>query len=604
MRNIQTLLSKLRTVFVLISLLAVPSIAWASPWWEATQSLANVITIAKDPGSGAIIYRQNGSYFFGYAFADQVKSQGQVVPGEILVKYKNSKSLVAAKALDSIAKTVGSIPAKTQSLNGPLGLALVKLLKNQNYFDAMKALTKNPNVAYAEPNYIAKAESVPNDPYYSQQWGPPAIHADTAWDKVTPSQRSKVTIAILDTGINASHEDLAANIVPGYNFVNNTATPTDGHGHGTHVAGIAAAIINNGRGIAGISGGSKIMPIKVLDDSGSGNYSHIIQGIQYAADHGAQVISMSLGGPGSSRSMQDAINYAINKGVTVVAAAGNEGGAVDFPGNCAGVITVGALDSNGTRASYSNFGPELDVMAPGSQIYSSYINGSSSYTYMSGTSMATPAVAGVAALVRAANPGLTPAQVSDIIDRSAADMSNPGFDNNTGYGRVDAAQAVNLALGSAPAPGPAPEPAPAPVPTPVPAPAPTPQPGVNLALYKRAVASSAESSTRTAAQAVDGNSATRWASVPGQDPQWIYVDLGKNYNVQKIVLKWEKAYARSYQVQISYDGWNWYTVYRTNSGYGGTITLSGSATARYIRVYCTRGASYGYSLQELEAYGR
>lgn len=296
--------------------------------------------------------------------------------------------------------------------------------------------------------FIIKEQSIPNDPYYAFQWGFRMIGADLVRDKVKPAKIARVTIAVIDTGVNSNHKDLKVNIVPGYNFVDNNTNTMDHFGHGTHVAGIAAGLTNNDVGIAGIAGGSKIMPVKVLDDNGDGSDADIIKGIRYATDHGAQVINISLGGPDSSNAMQDAITYAIKHGVNVVAAAGNENGPIETPGNCKGVITVGAIDRNGKRASYSNFGPKLDVTAPGSDILSTYIdgNGPSDYTYFSGTSMAAPFVSGVVAMVKAANPNLSPAEITDIIHRSATDLGDPGFDNYYGYGLVNAVKAVDLAL--------------------------------------------------------------------------------------------------------------------------------------------------------------
>lgn len=583
-------------LILLALLIAVPQMAMAESGDPATQN--SRVVIVKDSKSGAVIYQTAQSFYYGLTAptSSSIIEQGEIDPSAIIVKYKNGS--VTTKRLNAVAKTISGTGAKISTLNEKLGFALVKLGDRKEYFNALSQLAKNPEVEYAEPNYLARITQTPNDPYYSQQWGPQNIKANLAWDKVTHAQRAGVTIAVLDTGINANHEDLQASIVPGYNFIDNNNNPVDGHGHGTHVAGIAAAITNNGKGIAGVAGGAKIMPVKVMNDSGSGDYASIINGIKYAADHGAQVISMSLGGPGYSQAMQDAIDYAISRGASVVAASGNSNSAVAFPGNCDGVITVGAVDSNNQRASFSNYGPEMDVVAPGVNIISSYKGNANSYTAMSGTSMATPFVAGVTALVRAANPSLTSAQVTQIIDQAATDLGTAGFDNYYGYGLVDANKAVDLALQ-----GQTGNPSPAPAPNP--APAPTPAPGTNLALNKTAVASSVEGSARTAVKAIDGSMATRWASQPGIDPQWIYVDLGKTYQISQVVLKWEKAFAQGYQVYVSSDGRNWTNIYNTYYGDGGTDTIKTATQGRYVMVYGNRrGTSYGYSLWEFEVYGK
>ncbi|TCL64707.1 subtilisin family serine protease [Hydrogenispora ethanolica] len=579
------------------------SIAMANS--KATTAVSNEGTIiVQDGQSGAVIFERNGTYYFGYTNSQQLVNHGEIRPKEILVKYKKpdpGKNRLTVQGMESVQETVKKYSGSTRQINDQLRLALVKVPQDKDYFQTMQELKKNSVVEYAEPNYVLRAQAAPNDPYYARQWGPQTIHAEAAWSKIDATKRAGVTIAILDTGINAMHEDLQSSIVSGFNVVNNNNNTNDGMGHGSHVAGIAAAAVNNGKGIAGIAGGSKIMPVKVLGENGSGDLSTIINGIKYATDHGAQVISMSLGGAGSSQALQDAVNYAINRGVSVVAASGNENGPVDLPGNCKGVITVGAIDRTGMRASYSNYGPEMDVIAPGSDIMSSYIGGASSYTTMSGTSMATPFVAGVVALVRAANPNLTPDEVTAIIQQSATDKGRAGFDNEYGYGVVDAEQAVNLALkgnGNS-------SPAPVPTPNPTPAPSPAPQPSINLALNKTAIASSVESQTRNAAKAFDGTTATRWASREGIDPQWIRVDLGKTSTIGKVVLKWETAYAKSYKIQVSNDAIHWATVYSTTSGTGGTTTLTGSAIGRYVRMYgIQRGTPYGYSLREFEIYGK
>lgn len=578
---------------------------------------AGEVIIVKDSQSGAFIYEQGHQYYYGISAptSSQIISQGEINPREIIVKYKNPQNKVSGQTVNAVSNALRHLDAKATPLNSNMGLALVQLNKQQNYFNALHQLAKNPNVAYAEPDYIARVSETPNDPYYTQQWGPQDIHAEGAWDKVDPSQRAKVTIAILDTGINATHEDLQANIVPGYNVINNAAPPTDGFGHGTHVAGIAAAITGNGKGIAGIASGCKIMPVKVLDDSGAGDYSTIVNGIKYATDHGAKVINLSLGSPDASQAMQDAVDYATSHDVSVVVAAGNENGPVSFPANCKGVIAVGAVDSHNQRADFSNYGPELSVVAPGVDILSCYKDGPSSYTTMSGTSMATPFVTGVVAMVRAANPSLSSADVTKVIDGSATHLGTPGFNNEYGYGLVDAGKAVDMALqgqtappNPAPVPNPTPAPVPTPVPTPkptpVPVPAPTPVPGVNLALHKKAYASSAEGIIYTADKAVDGNPATRWSSLERLDPQWIYVDLGKSYHLNQVVLHWETAYAKSYKIYTSNDGMTWTPIFRTYRGKGGTDIINTQVQGRYVLMSgLGRGTPYGYSLWEFEVYG-
>ncbi len=594
MQSLKRVLTGYPFLILLALLLALPQTTSAEP--SAPTSKSSRVVIVKDSKSGAVIYQNAKSFYYGFTAptSSSIIEQGEIDPTEIIVKYKNGS--VTTEKLNSVAKTINKTGAKISSLNEKLGFALVKLSNQKEYFTALSQLTKNSNVEYAEPNYLAHVTQTPNDPYYNQQWGPKDIQANLAWDKVTPEQRAKVTIAVLDTGINSNHEDLQASIVPGYNFINNNNNPVDGHGHGTHVAGIAAAITNNGKGIAGVAGGAKIMPIKVMNDSGSGDYASIINGIKYAADHGAKVISMSLGGPGFSQAMQDAVDYATSRGASVVAASGNSNSSVAFPGNCNGVITVGAVGSNNQRASFSNYGPEMDVVAPGVNIMSSYKGNAASYTSLSGTSMATPFVSGVAALVRAANPNLASAEVTKIINQATTDLGTAGFDNYYGYGLIDANKAVDLALkGQTGNPSPAP----------APAPAPTPSPSLNLALNKTAVASSVEGSNRTAFKAVDGNMATRWASKSGVDPQWIYVDLGKTYQINQVVLKWEKAFAKGYQIYVSNDGQNWTNIYGTYSGNGGTDTINTATQGRYVWLYGNqRGTSYGYSLWEFEVYGK
>jgi subtilisin family serine protease len=219
----------------------------------------------------------------------------------------------------------------------------------------------------------------------------------------------------------------------------------DDNGHGSHVSGTAAAETNNSIGVAGLSWGARIMPVKVLDENGEGFYSDVIEGIVYAAYNGAKIINLSLGGEERSDAMQDAVNYAHSQGALLIAATGNDGGEVLYPAACENVLAVAATDENDNRPIFSNYGPEVDVAAPGVEIYSTWPwrNG---YWTLSGTSMAAPHVSGLAALVWSVCPGYTPGQVEQIIKQSADDVNSntyPGEDDYLGWGRINAYRAVS-----------------------------------------------------------------------------------------------------------------------------------------------------------------
>ena len=384
---------------------------------------------------------------------DPVLGDPGYVPDEILVRFKPG---VDAAAIATINATLGATYKATitsvdvQILSVPTGQVLTKV---EDY-------RANPNVAYAEPNFIAYAFEprnskyefripqllTPNDPMFSQQWDLAKMQLAQAWDLATGSG---VVVAVVDTGADAGHPDLAGQWVAGYNFVGNNSNTTDDNGHGTHVAGTVAARTNNGLGVAGIAYNAKVMPVKVLDSTGSGSYTAIINGITYAADHGARVINMSLGGYYSSASLQDAVNYAFNRGVVIVAAAGNDNTASpSYPAACQNVIAVAASDQNDNKASFSNYGSHISVAAPGVSILSTVRGGS--YAAWNGTSMASPHVAGLAALVISQSPSRSNAQVRQIMEQSADDKGTAGWDQYFGWGRVNAYRA--LSGGSVPTP--------------------------------------------------------------------------------------------------------------------------------------------------------
>ncbi len=333
------------------------------------------------------------------------------------------------KDIDEKVKAHG---AEVVSKNTDINFVVVDP-KGKNRGELMRQLHALPGAAYVENDHIATAFFEPNDPSYPNQWGLPDISAPLAWDVTLGN--SSVIVAIVDTGVDYKHLDIAANYLGGYDWVNKDNDPIDDNGHGTHVAGIAAAVTNNGIGVAGISQ-SKIMAEKVLGSDGSGSYSAIANGITHAANNGARVISMSLGGSFPSSTLKKAVNYAWTKGALLVAAAGNSGSmTVSYPAAYDKVIAVSALDKGDTLASYSNFGNKIELSAPGSGILSTYPGGG--YVYMSGTSMATPFVSGSAALVLSKKITLTNQQVRTILDNTAVDLGTSGKDIFYGYGKVN-----------------------------------------------------------------------------------------------------------------------------------------------------------------------
>ncbi len=314
-----------------------------------------------------------------------------------------------------------------------------------------RALTEDPLIEYAEPNYQVSTMLTPNDEMYAQQWNLEAINMPAAWD-VTAGEG--VTVAVIDTGVTRVSDLAETAFVPGFDFVDDDDDATDLHGHGTHVAGTIAQSTNNGIGVAGVAFKAKIMPIRVLDANGFGNVADIAEGIRFAADHGATVINMSLGGRSAAATMQDAVTYAHDKGVTIVAAAGNDGSSgSSYPARYEHVIGVSAVGPSGDKAPYSNFGIGVDIAAPGGAktqehpewgILQQTLNRrnprESTFEYYQGTSMASPHVAGVAALIQ--SQGVTaPDEVEKILKLSAQAVPNDK-QNYFGSGRLDAQAAV------------------------------------------------------------------------------------------------------------------------------------------------------------------
>jgi len=286
-------------------------------------------------------------------------------------------------------------------------------------------------------NVAALSANSISDPLLLNQWGWWRIHCDMAYD--TGFHGSGVIVAVLDTGVDTMHPDLKDNLISGYNFVDKNDNVNDLDGHGTMVAGIIAAVANNGLGIAGVAPEVKIMPLKVLTSKG-GKWIDLDLAIIYAANHGADIITMSLGGRSSllfDAATQAAINYAYQKGCVIIAAAGNDNSSEPFyPAAYDNVIAVSAVNQSDQKAPFSNFGSYIDLCAPGVDILSTFINGT--YAYGSGTSFAAPFVAGVAALLLSKHPDLTPQEVAETLYNQAEDLGGSGWDEYYGWGLVNA----------------------------------------------------------------------------------------------------------------------------------------------------------------------
>ncbi len=402
--------------------------------------------------------------------------------GELLVKWRvpgkgHEKRQAAQSLLASLQATVvEEFPA--------LDMELLRLPEKQ-LETALSRLQAHSLVEWAEPNYLLELDFTPDDPYYasSQSYHMLNMEMEAAWD--LSLGEPSVVIAVIDTGIDFAHSDLAEGIwtnpdevpgngldddhngyvddVHGWDFIEEDNWPQDMHGHGTHVSGIAAARINNGLGVAGMAGQATIMPLGIFHPHGFGTYADLIEAIIYATDNGALIINMSLGAVSYSRGEEAAVNYAWEHGVVVVAAAGNNSNdAVHYPAAHDNVLAVSSVTASDTRSSFSSYGDFVDLAAPGSSVMS--CRRGNSYGRMSGTSMASPHVAGLAALIRSRNPTLTNGEVRQILENSADDLGEAGWDRYYGHGRINGRRAMEATpLPTPPVPTPPPPPLPRPL---------------------------------------------------------------------------------------------------------------------------------------------
>jgi hypothetical protein len=340
---------------------------------------------------------------------------------------------------DELSKHGGRVKSEIRNT----GIKIVELPGNANEKAIAALVKKNKNIEFAEVDQMVELSFIPNDPYYGSAWHLAKISAPTAWDI---SQGDGITIAILDTGVDSTHPDLASKLVPGYNIYDNNTNTTDVHGHGTKCAGAAAAISNNGIGVAGVAGNARIMPIRISGLDGWATWSAIASGITWAADHGAKIASISYQAHHGS-SVLSASTYMKSKGGLVVNAAGNANTEEVYT-NSNSIITVAATDSADNKASFSSFGVPVDISAPGVSIYLT-VNGGG-YGAASGTSFSTPITAGVIALMMSANPSLSNQQIESLLFSSANDLGTAGWDKYFGNGRVNAGAAVTAARAATP----------------------------------------------------------------------------------------------------------------------------------------------------------
>ena len=351
------------------------------------------------------------------------------VAGELLVKMRPSTSSARARGV------LGALGADPLDEIPRQRLHRIRVASAAR--DAVRsALERNPDVAFVEGHRLFPPTAVPDDPSFGLQWHHATLQSAQAWDRNLAVGQ---IVAILDSGVDMDHPDLADAILPGWDFWDDDANPSDPNGHGTRVAGVAAAVTHNAKGVAGMAWGAAILPVRVAGSDGWASSWSIAQGLAYAATQGARVANLSFDLLAGSQTVLAAAQAAVEDGVVVVASAGNCGCTESFP-DTPWLLSVAATKSNDALASFSSRGAFVDLAAPGQGIQTTLPGGG--YGAASGTSFSAPLVTGLVALLQAAEPALTPAQVEARLVATAVDLGAAGWDSSFGHGRVDAAAAL------------------------------------------------------------------------------------------------------------------------------------------------------------------
>ncbi|MEW5803941.1 MAG: S8 family peptidase [bacterium] len=396
-------------------------------------------------------------------FAFRSLDVGAFAPNEVIFRVR------AGVSQAQVSRLLASQGIRGVEANIRTGFQRAVLPVN-NALEVAALLRQDPAIEYAEPNYLARAELVPNDPYYIYQWNFPMINMELAWDL---SNGSGVTVAVIDTGVAFENNgiyvrapDFAGTLFkPGWDFVNDDGYSDDDNGHGTHIAGTIAQTTNNLLGVAGIAYGCTIMPIKVLDSSSNGLFSDIADGIYYAVNNGIKIINMSFGTYTASATLQDAVNYAYLNGVSIITSAGNNATSIPhYPSSYPTCVCVSAVRYDRTRPFYSNYGPDVDICAPGGdlsvdqnqdghqdgicqQTHDGTVFTQFNYALYQGTSCAAAHASGVAALVQSvAGNTLSPDALKTTLEATAIDLGTAGWDEDFGWGLIDALAAVQSVL--------------------------------------------------------------------------------------------------------------------------------------------------------------